>query len=252
MDIEVDAVIANISGNQILANCYDAPDLNNQFCPLIAPRQADGSLATVNALNIAPINYANLTAEGIDLDVGYSRTFDNDDRLSLRVIATHVLDRTNFLDVDNPDLPNRIRGELGDPEWAMNFNASYRTGPVTFSYSLRYLDAMFIGAAENYVPYTTECLSTGTVPQSSATCTPGELVTAPPANPDFTAEVVYPARAFHDIRIDFNVQDTFNFYFGVDNLTDKLPPFGLTGAGAGSGIFSNTGRYFYAGVNAEF
>lgn len=252
-NIEVESVIANISAQQIINNCYDAPNFpNNQFCPLVADREPSGALPLTNALNIAPINYANLTAEGIDLDVGYSRTFDNDDRLSLRVIATHVLDRTNFLDVDNPDLPNRVRGELGDPEWAMNFNASYRRGPVTLSYSLRYVDAQFIGAAENYVPYTTECSSTGTVPQSNATCTPGELVTAPPSNPDFTAEVTYPARAFHDVRIDFEVEETYNFYFGVDNLTDKLPPFGLTGGGAGSGIFNNTGRYFYAGVQAEF
>jgi hypothetical protein len=35
-------------------------------------------------------------------------------------------------------------------------------------------------------------------------------------------------------------------------VTDKLPPFDLTGAGAGSGIFDNTGRYFYTGFKANF
>jgi hypothetical protein len=35
---------------------------------------------------------------------------------------------------------------------------------------------------------------------------------------------------------------------GVDNVFNRLPPGGLTGAGAGSGIFSNTGRFFYAGA----
>ncbi|MEW4448638.1 TonB-dependent receptor [Qipengyuania sp. JC766] len=255
-NIEVESVIANISANQILANCYDAPSLDNNFCPLIADREADGSLPLTGALNIAPINYANLTAEGIDFDLRYVKTFDNDDRLSFRVIATHVLDRTNFLDVDNPDLPNRVKGELGDPEWAFNFNASYTRGPVTLSYGMRWIDKQFIGAAENYVPYVTECVDDGTgagvIPQTDTSCTIGELVTAPPANPDLTAEVNYPIRAYHDIRLDFRVNDRFNFYTGVDNLTDKLPPFALTGAGAGSGIFSNTGRFFFAGFNAEF
>lgn len=255
-DITVNQVIANISANQILANCYDAPDLNNNFCPLIAPRESDGSLAQINALNIAPINYARLTAEGIDFDVRYQKTFDNDDRISVRLIATHVLDRTNFLDVDNPNLPNIVKGELGDPEWAFNFNAAYRRGDVTLSYSMRWIDKQFIGAAENYIPFVTECISDGAgggvIPRTTTACTVGELVTAPPSNPDSTAEVTYPIRAYHDVRLDWNVNDEFLFYFGVDNITDKQPPFGLTGGGAGSGIFNNTGRYYYAGFTAEF
>lgn len=250
-NIEVNKVIANISGNQILANCFDAPSLDNQFCDLVADRLPDGSLPLTGALDIAPVNFAKLKAEGIDFDVRYSKTFDNDDRISLRGIATYVLDRTDFLDVDNPELPNRVRGELGDPELAFNVNASYRRGPVTFSYSMRWIGEQFIGAAENYEEFTTEC-TTGTIPRTNDTCTIGELVTAPPANPDFTAEVNYPVRAYHDIRVDFRANDDFNFYAGVDNVTDKLPPFALTGAGAGSGIFDNTGRFFYAGVNVEF
>jgi outer membrane receptor protein involved in Fe transport len=38
----------------------------------------------------------------------------------------------------------------------------------------------------------------------------------------------------------------------VDNVFDKYPPFGLTGTGSGSGIYSNTGRQFYAGFKANF
>ena len=252
-DITVDKVIANISGNQILANCYDNTNFpDNQFCELIAPRQPDGSLATVNAINISGINYASLTAEGLDFDVRYRHQFGEDNSLSLRLIATHVLDRTNYLDVDNPDLPNRVKGELGDPEWAFNFNAAYSHGPFTLSYGMRWIDKQFIGAAENYVPYTAECLPGGTVPQSTETCTAGELVTAPPANPDFTEEVYYPVKAYHDVRLDWEVTNDFNFYIGVDNVTDELPPFGLTGAGAGSGIFNNTGRFYYLGFNTDF
>ncbi|GAA4051623.1 TonB-dependent receptor domain-containing protein [Parerythrobacter jejuensis] len=253
-DIEVESVIANISGNQILANCYDAPTLNNNFCPLIAPRNADGSLRNVGALNIAPVNFASLTAEGIDFDVRYAKTFDNDDRLDLRLIATHTLDRTNFLDIDNPDLPNRVRGELGDPEWAMNFNASYRKGAVTFAYSFRWVDKQTIGAYENYFPFQGECPVSGVIPRTNGapTCTPGDILTLPPLNPDSTAEVFYPARGYHDIRVSWNINDEFVFYAGVDNITDKLPPFQLSGAGGGSGIFDNTGRYYFAGFQAEF
>ena len=257
-DIEVESVIANISAQQILLNCFDAPDLTNNFCDLINPRDADGFLDQQNALNIAPVNFAKLTAEGIDFDAQYERTFDNDDRLSLRLIATHVLDRTNFLDVDNPDEPNVVKGELGDPEWSAVFNASYRRGDATLSYSLRWIDEQFIGTFETTNPFLDACPNNGIIPRtgpdaaSSETCTPGAIVEVPALNPDDTAEVVYPDVFYHDIRLDFRVDDEFNFYLGVDNVGDRLPPFGLTGLGGGDGIFDNIGRFFYAGFNAEF
>ena len=256
-DIEVDSVIANIGGNQILNNCFDATNFPaNQFCDLIADRQPDGSLQSTGALNIAPVNFAKLTAEGIDFDARYTRTFDNDDRISLRLILTYALDRTNFLDIDNPELPNRVLGELGDPEVAFNFGASYRTGPITLSYDLRWIDRQTIGAYENYFPFQAECPASGFIPRTdppqSVTCTAGSIVEVPASNPDFTEERFYPRTAFHDVRLDLRVQDQFNFFFGVDNITDELPPFGLTGGGAGSGIFSNRGRTLFAGFNAEF
>jgi outer membrane receptor protein involved in Fe transport len=57
---------------------------------------------------------------------------------------------------------------------------------------------------------------------------------------------------YHDIRIAIEPSNRFEFTLGVDNVLDRQPPFGLTGAGAGSGIFSNTGRSFYAGAVVKF
>ena len=51
-------------------------------------------------------------------------------------------------------------------------------------------------------------------------------------------------------QIDANKK--FNFYIGVDNLLDTKPPLGTTGAGFGSAIYDNVGRFFYAGVVAKF
>jgi len=39
---------------------------------------------------------------------------------------------------------------------------------------------------------------------------------------------------------------------GVDNLANRIPPFGLTGAGGGSGIYESRGRFFYAGFKIGF
>ncbi|GAA4643164.1 TonB-dependent receptor [Pontixanthobacter gangjinensis] len=253
-DITVESVIATVGANSILANCYDATDLNNSFCRQINPRNPDGTFNTSAALITGPVNFARLEAEGIDFDLRYSKTFDNDDRLSLRLIATHVLKRTNFLDVDNPDVPNVVRGELGDPEWAANFNASYRRGDVTLAYSMRFLDKQYISGYEANNPFTAACPTNGIIPRTEGlpTCTPGDLITVPATNPDATAEIFYGERFYHALRMDWNVNNEFLFYAGVDNLTNAQPPLQLTGSGGGSGIYDNIGRYFYAGFTAEF
>lgn len=255
-DITVNKVIANVSGNQILQQCYDAPTLDNNFCNVVNPRDSFGFLDQNEAILISPINFAKLTAEGIDADISYAKTFDNDDRLTLRLIGTHNLDRTNFLNVESAEEPNVVRGELGDPIWAANFNASYRRGDVTLSYSMRWVDKMFIGTYETTNSFLDTCPASGLIPRTDpanpGTCTPGQLTRVPPTNPDDTAEVYYPDVFYHDIRMDWRINDDFNFYVGVDNLGDRRPPFGLTGAGGGSSVYDNIGRYFFAGFNAEF
>lgn len=260
-NISVESVITNVSAQSILNNCYDAPNLNNTFCDAVFPRTPSGSLDPKAAVLVGPINFAKLTAKGIDFDASYRKTFDNGDKLTLRGIATYVLDRSNYLDSDFPGLDDQFRGELGDPKLALNFNASYKRGPITFSYSGRFIGKQYIGFDEYYRSSTQVCSvntdldptgKTAYIPRTNTVCTEGELVKAPALNPDYTAEVHYPSRVYHDIRLDVDVAKEFTWYIGVDNVTDKLPPFALTGAGAGSGIFDNTGRYFYSGFRANF
>ena len=49
-----------------------------------------------------------------------------------------------------------------------------------------------------------------------------------------------------------DVTRDYSFYFGVDNILDRNPPLGLTGVGAGSGIYNVRGRNFYGGFRARF
>lgn len=230
-DIEVNQLIASLGGNTILTNCFDDPNgLDNQFCRLINPRQADGSFDPQAALLISTVNFAKLTAKGIDADIRYSKRFDNGDFLSLRGITTYNIERNNFLDPDNPTVPNRVLGELGDPEWAANFSASYRRDVIQLRYDLRFVDRQVIGAYENYFAFDGDG----------------------PDNPFFTNERVYPRRFYHDVRVDFRVNEDFSFFGGISNFTNQLPPFGLTGLGGGSGIYDPLGRLFFFGARANF
>ncbi|MGF1550862.1 MAG: TonB-dependent receptor domain-containing protein [Sphingomonadaceae bacterium] len=230
-DIDVNDIIAQLSGNTILQQCYDSDTFpNNQFCDLIFPRQPDGKFNAEAALLVSTVNFAKLKARGLDFDLAYRRTFENDDRLSLRLIATRALESTGFLDPVDPEDANRFLTELGDPEWAFNFGADYRRGIATISYDMRYIGKMTIGAYENYFEFDGE----------------------DPINPDLTEEIFYPEQFIHDIRFELRPVPEYTFYIGVDNFTDELPPFGLTGAGGGSSIYDNVGRFFYAGAVVEF
>ena len=56
---------------------------------------------------------------------------------------------------------------------------------------------------------------------------------------------------YHSLRLGVNATDKYRFYAGVDNLTNKLPPYDLTGTG-NDAIYPNTGRFFYAGAEFKF
>ena len=82
---------------------------------------------------------------------------------------------------------------------------------------------------------------------SGACTTQGAVTSCPPFNSDIADRIDTGSVWYHDIRLGYTV-NKYNFYVGVDNIFNRLPPLGLTGAGAGSGIYSNFGRFFYAGA----
>ena len=112
-DIKVKNLIATVSANQILSNCYDAATLNNQYCPLV--NRGAGGFFNDPAVTVAAVNFASQRATGIDIDLAYRHKFNSGDQIDYSVIATYVVRRNNFLDLNNPTVPDRVKGELGDP-----------------------------------------------------------------------------------------------------------------------------------------
>jgi hypothetical protein len=194
--------------------------------------------------------------------VSYRKTFENGDRLSVRGIATRVMTLNNFLNPLFPQEPNRQLSELGDPLWAANLSVGYDFGPVAISYSLRYIDKMTTSAAwETQNPYYGACPTTGAnagitpntggINGTALPCTPGAIVRIAPNNADSLPKAFYPVIVYQDIRVDFEVDKKFNFYFGVNNFMDTLPPLGELGNVGGS-PYDSFGRYFFAGVEVNF
>ena len=73
-----------------------------------------------------------------------------------------------------------------------------------------------------------------------------------PQNQDYASINYYPEVLYLNTRIGINIDKNSLFYFGIDNVTDRLPPLSSTGIGGGTGIYDNKGRYFYSGINVRF
>ena len=236
-NIRVSNLIATLGAQQILTLCFSAQSLNNQFCPLIFPRDQFGNFASP-ALISGGVNFARQISRGIDFDLGYRHTFANGNRLNLRGIATYTLTRTNFTDPTNPNAGLRVLSTLGDPVFSGTMITNYGFGKFNFRWTARFIGSMTNFAFESTHPFAPACTTNAAGVQS-----------CPPFNSDIAQKGFVNTGSvwYHDLRMDYTIHK-YNFYVGIDNLFNRLPPDGLTGAGAGSAIYSNIGRYFYAGA----
>ena len=227
--ITVKNVITSVSAQNVLNLCYDAPTLANEFCPNVVRDPATNFFQRPGVFTKS-FNYAKRIAEGVDLDATYNFDIGRFGSLSNRAVVTWVKTRDNFPIITDQTFRDQILRELGDPEWAFNFSTDWKIGAVTIGYRLRFLDKMYVNAIEDIIP----------------------INGAPPQNPDYSTPLFFPSVTYHDLRASFDVDKRFQIYGGVDNVSDKKPPLGLTGAGEGSGIYDNVGRFLYVGVKASF
>ena len=231
-DIEIEDVINTVPVQNILDNCYDATSLDNIYCPLIFRDPATSLFYLAGAGPIGggvqqiTLNYAARKARGIDAEVAYNFAIPSIGDFKARLLGTYVRQRDNFPLLNEPDRPDQIRQELGDPEYAANFDLAFNRGPLTLDYGLRWLDTQYVDFIENIK----------------------WVGGRAPVNTDFSDIAFTGSVSYHDLRASYDFRDNLNIYLGVDNITDKLPPLGFTGAGAGSSIYSSRGRFFYGGL----
>jgi outer membrane receptor protein involved in Fe transport len=255
-NIRINNAVDVISAQQLVNRCYDDPTgLNNQFCPLVNRRRAGGiadytfagqqgrrftgfddfNIGIVgNGFTNSPFNYASLKTSGIDASAAYTHEFTPDIRLNLRAVASWLATRNRFTFLNDPDRYTRFKSTLGDPEWRGLLSANLQAGPFDIALTSQYIGKQSIDAWN--VQHTEQ--------------------DRPPTNADRNPFLYYPDVFIHDVQFGIRANDQFRLYFGVDNINDQLPPYGLTGTGNTdanvSSIFPVTGRYFYAGVNVKY
>lgn len=249
-NIKVKNLIATLGAQTIINLCYDSPTLTNQYCALV--NRLPNSEFAARAVLSGPVNFAAQQARGVDIDMAYSKKFENGDRFSYRVIGSKKLTIDNFVDPTNPLVPNRQLSELGDPEYEFFASAAYKRGIVTGTVSVRYVGPQTIGAYESQNSYQGLCPASGITGFTGRTCTAGTITTLDAQNNDLTAEVFFPSVVYTNLRLDLDITTKFRLAIGMDNIFDVKPPFSSQGIGAGSSIFDTTGRYLYASFRANF
>lgn len=235
-DITVNDVISTVAAQTILNQCYDSPTLNNPFCALFqragpqgGPRGEQPFQILAGSLLVAPANFAKLKARGIDINGAYTRRFSWGD-VSVKGVYTHVIQNDSFTDPTRPEFKNVFTGELGDPQDAFNIHTDVKLGQFSIGHTFRWIGKQYLNTWEDY----------------------NAVNGQPPQNTDYADIKFYPVVTYHDIRLGYEVNENFNFNLGINNVGNTNPPYGLTGVGAGSGIYDNRGRFFYVGATARF
>jgi len=235
-NVKVNKVITSVTAQQILNLCYDSPTLDNPFCPLFSRAGAGGGprgeipfRVLEGSLLQSSANFAKLVATGLDTNIDYTHRFGWG-QVSARGVWTHVIQRDNFTNPADPNFKNTLTDELNDPSDRFTIATDVKIGKFGFGYTARWLDKMYLNTFEDY----------------------NSLNGQPPQNTDYAPIEKYPAVTYHDIRASYDVSERFNAYLGINNVSNRLPPYGLTGVGAGSAIYDNRGRFGYIGVTARF
>jgi outer membrane receptor protein involved in Fe transport len=236
-NIKVNNVITAPSAQQILNSCYDAPSLSQGFCSLFqrvgagqtGPNGEEAYRVIEGSLQQTLLNYAKLQTRGIDVNLAYSHNIGGV-RLSSTLAYTHQLQNDAFIDPSQPGFADTILGEAPSPKDRVTWNINSDFGPVNFNYQFRYLSKQSFGAIEDLK----------------------EFQGRPAQNADVYDIPYYPDVLYMDARLGFDIEGGSQFYVGIDNLTNRVPPLGATGTALGSGIFEPIGRRFYAGFTARF
>jgi outer membrane receptor protein involved in Fe transport len=235
--IKLKKAISNLSAQFILNQCYDQASLDNPFCGFFT-RATGAQLGhdfqqfgvLDNSLRVTPFNFAKLKARGIDMEFAYRHQLGSVGRLDTKLNWTHVLELTQWINPADPSFGDRLLSEVGNPKDSFNWNTSLQHGRFTLGYQMRWIGKMVVNTYESWFSFQGR----------------------PPTDADYADRTWYPQRFYHDVRFGVDVGPKYNFYVGVDNLTNTKPPYGLTGLGGGSAIYDSIGRFYYAGVVTKF
>lgn len=230
--VKVNDAIVQPNVSQVLNDCFATLDRSNPSCAGIV-RDSSGQIQYVSTQQQ---NVGYLKTSGIDAQLDYrlplpsTLTLIGDrSQISLQAVASWLFHKTQKTLAST--LPQDCAGYYGSgcssgtggfilPDFKLNVNATYSTGPVSWRWVAR-----MIGSLDAY---------------------PGTLA--------YVSHV--PAVWYVDSTLIFDVRRNMSAFFGVNNIANRKPPIlGTTFVGDANvdvSLYDVAGRRFFTGVTLKF
>lgn len=222
-NIEIEDAIAAVAAQDIVNSCYDAPDLNNQYCALFTRNRTVTSPTYLgfNYLLQTQLNFARLEASGVDFNMNYGFDLEQFGQPTWGSVRASLggswwEERNNFPFVADPTLANPVKKELSYPEWALNATLAWNVGDFTVSWFTNY--------------------------QSEQTLNSTPIEDVANFDPQFTDDFFS-----HNASVEWRVRDNLVATAGVRNLTDEQPYLGSVATPV-----SPVGRSFFVRLLATY
>tara|TARA_R110002072_G_scaffold59158_5_gene150773 strand:+ start:48310 stop:51189 length:2880 start_codon:yes stop_codon:yes gene_type:complete len=234
-DIEIEDAIAITTRGNIVRRCFEvAASAFDPTCGGLVVRDSVGALVSVDS---GSSNENNINTAGLDLDVSYNTEL-SDMNSSLRgnlnlSLLYNYIDEWELIGIESGIVDDRL-GEILQPEHRWNLTAIYQLDDLSVTWRTRYWDEV--------VDSNTPTLDTFGIDTNGF----GKDIN--------TKDAIF----YHDLSAGYDVTDTINVYFGINNLFDEDPEtlaqgsnYGGTGINTAGEAYDVIGRRYYAGVSVE-
>lgn len=139
-NVDIDGAIGSLGFQRIVDDCFASP--GSGVCSLVTRDPVTNRLSQVR--NITQ-NIAAAAGRGIDVELGYTRPislFAENERLSLRLFWSHLIENSTTTDRANPDTYFDLAGQTGVgvlPKDSVTATQSYDIGRFNLSLSQRFI-----------------------------------------------------------------------------------------------------------------
>ena len=236
-EIEIEDVISTLDASVAIRKCFEAEPSKfpNAFCDQHT-RFPTGHLESWSSYVINQSFYKN---KGMDLAVDY--TFDDlgpvPGSLSTSLVWTRL--DTHTYRANDEDAGSDYVGEIGHPEDKAKLRFLYSHNDLTFSVDTTYIGDVVDDLSFNHGGGNTD----------NATCNDISWLTCE------LADWQVGNYLYVDLQLRYQFTDGLQAWLGVDNITDKQPPFlpggtnnGETGTYTASGVYRSwDSQYWYVG-----
>lgn len=215
-DINISNAINTPDVNEVFKLCVDAESLDNVFCNSFERTPGTGFIRN---FVVTSQNVAAFTTSGLDFTINYnfspSPKWGN---FNFRLVGGYLNDLSFTAAIGG--LPEQQRNRIYRPTYVGLMDLTWNINNLTLNYGLSWQ-----GKTQRFTTIQIE------------------------ANPDISDPqyFMYKERWEHDIQANYQVNDVFSFYGGINNFTNQQPdfatPFGYP--------VSARGRYFYFGARVQ-